>query len=62
MSFLIKWVLPTALPLILDIIIDVLKDLSKKSDSNVDDALVNTLEAEKLNIVMLALTQAKKVL
>jgi len=46
-KFLINWVLEQ----VIDLAIAALKTLAMKSSSGVDDALVNTVAAEKENII-----------
>ena len=62
MSFLMKWILPTAIPLILDALVTVLRKLSSDTSSEIDDNFVNVIENEKQNISVLLITQAKRML
>ena len=62
MSFLLKWILPTAVPLILEALVAVLRKLASDTSSEIDDNFVNVIDNEKENISVLLITQAKRMI
>lgn len=46
----LKFIVQSFMPVILDLVIQVLDNLAKKTESKVDDALVETLRNEKAEI------------